>query len=62
VKRVIDGDTLVALQTHDNKEVRIRLKCVDAPETKQEPWGKKATEKLKFDFFELKLLNNAKIN
>jgi endonuclease YncB( thermonuclease family) len=45
LKRVIDGDTLEA--QCDSGSTRIRLACIDAPETDQVPWGRRATHALK---------------
>ncbi|MBP3194727.1 MAG: thermonuclease family protein [Cardiobacteriaceae bacterium] len=43
--KIIDGDTVDALCWGRN--LRIRLVGIDAPETKQEPWGAKSTNKLR---------------
>ncbi len=50
VKRVVDGDTLVAV--YENKDYRVRLLCIDTPESvmtgvKVQAYGKEASEKLK---------------
>ncbi len=50
VKRVVDGDTLVA--AYKNKDYRIRLLCIDTPESvktgvKVQAYGKEAFKKLK---------------
>jgi|GEM_PF-3054888 len=50
VKRVVDGDTLVAV--YKNKDYRVRLLCIDTPESvktgvKVQVYGKEASEKLK---------------
>lgn len=44
VKKIYDGDTVEALC--ENMQVRIRLNGIDAPEMKQEPYGKIAQEAL----------------
>lgn len=44
VTKVLDGDTIIAKNT--NTEIKIRFRCVDAPEKTQEPWGKKSIKKL----------------
>ena len=49
VTRIVDGDTLEA--EYKNKEYKVRLLCVDTPETKKsgvdvQPYGKQASEKL----------------
>lgn len=50
VKRAVDGDTLVAV--YKNKDYRVRLLCIDTPESvmtgvKVQAYGKEASEKLK---------------
>lgn len=50
VTRIVDGDTLVA--EYKNEEYKVRLLCMDTPETVKsgvdvQPYGKQATEKLK---------------
>ncbi|HEX2946029.1 MAG TPA: thermonuclease family protein [Clostridia bacterium] len=50
IKRIVDGDTLVAV--YKNKDYRVRLLCIDTPESvktgvKAQPYGKEASEKLK---------------
>lgn len=44
VVKVADGDTLTLL-TPDNRQHRIRLEQIDAPESNQ-PWGKRSKEAL----------------
>ena len=49
VKRIVDGDTLTAV--YKGKEYKIRLLCIDTPETvkagvDEQPFGKLASEKL----------------
>ncbi len=46
VTKVLDGDTVYAKSNIDNKEIKIRFRCVDAPEKSQEPWGLKSINKL----------------
>ena len=46
VTKVLDGDTVYAKSNIDNKEIKIRFRCVDAPEKSQEPWGPKSINKL----------------
>lgn len=41
----IDGDTVYLVG--DKTLYKVRLACIDAPERKQKPWGKKATNRLK---------------
>ena len=38
---ITDGDT-VRLRDQDGQEIRVRLACIDAPETAQTPYGLKA--------------------
>lgn len=45
INRVHDGDTVTL--TMDGKIYRTRLIGIDAPETGQKPWGRKATEHLR---------------
>ena len=45
VIRVVDGDG-VRLRCASRGEVNVRLYCIDAPETNQEPWGNMATAHL----------------
>lgn len=45
VVSVTDGDTLKA--RFGSKTATIRLACIDAPERKQDPWGRQSTERLK---------------
>ena len=45
VIRVVDGDG-VRLRCTSGGEVNVRLYCIDAPETDQEPWGSMATAHL----------------
>lgn len=49
IKRTVDGDTLVAV--YKNKDYRVRLLCIDTPESvttgvKIQAYGKEASEKL----------------
>lgn len=49
VKRIVDGDTLSVV--YKSEEYKVRLLCIDTPETvkagvDEQPYGKKATEKL----------------
>ncbi len=49
ITRIVDGDTLEAL--YQNEEYKVRLLCVDTPETvkrgvDEQPYGKKATDAL----------------
>ena len=47
VLRVVDGDS-VRLDCGPGREnLNVRLYCIDAPETDQEPWGRIATEHLR---------------
>ena len=39
-----DGDTITV--THENKRIKIRLACIDAPETAQMPFGNAARQRL----------------
>lgn len=50
VKRVVDGDTLVA--AYKDRDYRVRLLCIDTPESvmtgiKVQPYGKEASDRLK---------------
>jgi len=50
VQNVHDGDTITVLcDTHTDRaiKVKVRLYCIDAPELKQEPWGKGARDSLR---------------
>lgn len=47
LNRIVDGDTIVANCPLKNpQKVNIRIWGIDAPETKQVPWGEKATNTL----------------
>ncbi len=45
VTRISDGDTIRA--TCQGEALRVRLYCIDAPETDQHPWGADSTEHLR---------------
>ncbi|CAF1073024.1 unnamed protein product [Brachionus calyciflorus] len=39
VTKVYDGDTITVLDGSSGKYLKIRFKCIDAPEIDQTPWG-----------------------
>ncbi|MBE9031807.1 thermonuclease family protein [filamentous cyanobacterium LEGE 11480] len=45
VVSVGDGDTITI--GYNGKKKTVRLACIDAPETRQKPWGQRSTAKLK---------------
>lgn len=50
VNRIVDGDTFIAL--YQGEQYKVRLLCIDTPESvkenvQEQPYGKKATERLK---------------
>ena len=45
VTRIVDGDTLRL--DSEGTRISVRLKCIDAPELDQPPWGKMATAYLR---------------
>ncbi len=45
LNRVVDGDSLQLVCAGETREVR--LYCIDAPETAQRPWGKRALANLR---------------
>lgn len=47
VLRIIDGDTVTLDCGPNHNNVRVRLACIDAPETHQPPWGEQSTNHLK---------------
>jgi len=46
VSRVVDGDTVQLSCGPERHSVRVRLACIDAPETSQSPWGGRSTAHL----------------
>jgi endonuclease YncB( thermonuclease family) len=44
VLSVGDGDTITVRQ--GSERIRVRLACIDAPETSQRPWGQQARQQL----------------
>ncbi|AUI69529.1 thermonuclease family protein [Beggiatoa leptomitoformis] len=47
VVNVTDGDTLRLRCVGANEDIRVRLYCIDAPESKQTPWGTSSKEYLR---------------
>lgn len=46
--KITSGDTVTVTDPSNNKAIRLRLMCVDAPEMEQKPWGEKSFNLLKY--------------
>jgi micrococcal nuclease len=46
VTRVISGQTIEIADPQTNKPLQVRLLGIDAPDLKQEPWGRQAKQRL----------------
>lgn len=47
VLSVYDGDTLTLQCPKNPEKTKVRMYCIDTPEMKQEPWGKRARDHLR---------------
>ncbi|QIT54111.1 thermonuclease family protein [Aquisalimonas sp. 2447] len=47
VNRVVDGDGVRLDCGPGRRDLNVRLYCIDAPETEQEPWGERSTRHLR---------------
>ena len=45
VLAISDGDTLTVIE--DNRRIKVRVACIDAPKVSQSPYGKAARQALK---------------
>jgi micrococcal nuclease len=47
VVRIYDGDTMTLQCSGEEKQTKVRMYCIDAPEMQQKPWGTTARDHLR---------------
>jgi endonuclease YncB( thermonuclease family) len=47
VTKIYDGDTMTLQCSGEEKETKVRLYCIDAPEMQQKPWGTNSRDYLR---------------